>query len=241
MKLLATLRALRSAFVAERPRPFDRGDRAVARAAAHIGSPDVFLDGTAGPYRVLVTVRPPYAVPGVADVEILTTSSDVKEVRIVPLPLSGPGAQFAPGARRRGALGRRSAPLRRPSLDDDRGRVAGPGRHRRRPRRGHALGAGPDAAAGDARHDARGSRPALRVDAPALRRLHRHHLGHGARGEARRRRNARRRRAPPRPHRGGRRRCASPSPPCSSATGGGRRKRRATRGTSTSRCRRRRR
>jgi hypothetical protein len=65
-------------------------------AAAHIGSPDVFLDGQAGPYRVLVTVRPPYAVPGVADVEILTTSSDVKEVRIVPLPLSGDGAQFAP-------------------------------------------------------------------------------------------------------------------------------------------------
>jgi hypothetical protein len=64
--------------------------------AAHIGSPDVFVDGAAGPYRILVTVRPPYAVPGVADVEILTTSSDVKEVRIVPLPLSGEGAQFAP-------------------------------------------------------------------------------------------------------------------------------------------------
>src|SRR5688572_11422539 len=44
-------------------------------AAAHVGSPDVFLDGQAGPYRVLVTVRPPYAVPGIADVEILTTSS----------------------------------------------------------------------------------------------------------------------------------------------------------------------
>ena len=26
-------------------------------AAAHIGSPDVFLDGRAGPYRLLVTVR----------------------------------------------------------------------------------------------------------------------------------------------------------------------------------------
>jgi hypothetical protein len=65
-------------------------------ADAHVGSPDVFVDGQAGPYRVLITVRPPYAVPGVADVEILTTSSDVKGVRIVPLPLSGPGAQFAP-------------------------------------------------------------------------------------------------------------------------------------------------
>jgi hypothetical protein len=66
------------------------------RAGAHVGSPDVFLDGQAGPYRVLVTVRPPYAVPGVADVEVLTTSPDVSAVRIVPLPLTGPGAQFAP-------------------------------------------------------------------------------------------------------------------------------------------------
>jgi hypothetical protein len=65
-------------------------------AAAHIGSPDVFLDGQAGPYRVLVTVRPPYAVPGVADVEIIVTSGEVTSVRIVPLPLTGPGAQFAP-------------------------------------------------------------------------------------------------------------------------------------------------
>jgi hypothetical protein len=69
-----------------------------AHASAHVGSPDVFLDGQAGPYRVLVTVRPPYAVPGVADVEVLTTSSDVTEVRIVPLPLTGPGATFAPVA-----------------------------------------------------------------------------------------------------------------------------------------------
>ena len=66
------------------------------RAAAHIGSPDVFVDGQAGPYRVLVTIRPPHAIPGVADVEVLTTSDDVDEVHIVPLPLTGPGAEFAP-------------------------------------------------------------------------------------------------------------------------------------------------
>jgi hypothetical protein len=65
-------------------------------AAAHIGSPDVFLDGQAGPYRLFITVRPPRAIPGVADVEILTSASDVREIRIVPLPLTGPGAQFAP-------------------------------------------------------------------------------------------------------------------------------------------------
>jgi hypothetical protein len=65
-------------------------------ALAHVGSPDVFLDGQAGAYRVFVTVRPPHAVPGIADVEVLTTSSDVNDVRIVPLPLTGPGAQFEP-------------------------------------------------------------------------------------------------------------------------------------------------
>ena len=45
-------------------------------------------------------MRPPYAIPGVADVEVLTTSDDVRDVRIVPLPLTGPGAQFAPVADR---------------------------------------------------------------------------------------------------------------------------------------------
>jgi hypothetical protein len=67
-----------------------------ARVTAHIGSPTVFLDGMAGPYRLLITVKPPYAIPGVAEVEVLATGDDVSELRIVPLPLTGPGAQFAP-------------------------------------------------------------------------------------------------------------------------------------------------
>ena len=65
-------------------------------ARAHVGSPDVFLEGLAGPYRLLVTVRPPQVIPGIADVEVLATSDDVREVRIVPLPLAGDGAKFAP-------------------------------------------------------------------------------------------------------------------------------------------------
>lgn len=69
-------------------------------ASAHVGSPDVFLEGMAGSYRLLVTVRPPKAIPGVADVEVLTTSDDVRDVHIVPLPLAGAGAQFAPVADR---------------------------------------------------------------------------------------------------------------------------------------------
>ena len=65
-------------------------------AHAHVGSPDVFLEAHAGPYRLFVTVRPPHAIPGVADVDVLTTGDDVRDVHIVPLPLTGDGAKFAP-------------------------------------------------------------------------------------------------------------------------------------------------
>jgi hypothetical protein len=70
---------------------------AVSSAAfAHVGSPDVFYEGNAGPYHLLVAVRPPAVIPGVAEVEVRSTSPDVKEVRVVPLRLTGPGAKFAP-------------------------------------------------------------------------------------------------------------------------------------------------
>lgn len=67
-----------------------------ANVSAHVGSPDVFLEGLAGPYRIFVTVRPPIAIPGVADVEVLATTEDLRDVHIVPLPLTGQGAKFAP-------------------------------------------------------------------------------------------------------------------------------------------------
>jgi hypothetical protein len=67
-------------------------------AGAHVGTSDVFLDAHAGPYRLFVTVRAPRVIPGVAGVEILTTASDIREIRVVPMPLTGPGARFAPVA-----------------------------------------------------------------------------------------------------------------------------------------------
>lgn len=63
---------------------------------AHVGSPDVFYEGEAGPYRLLITIRPPQVIPGVAAVEIRSTSPEVRQVRIVPLPMTGPGAKLAP-------------------------------------------------------------------------------------------------------------------------------------------------
>ena len=69
---------------------------AAAIAFAHVGSPDIFLEGSAGPYPVFVTVRPPSVIPGVAEIEIRCASSDVSEIRITPTPMTGPAARFAP-------------------------------------------------------------------------------------------------------------------------------------------------
>ncbi len=38
--------------------------------SAHVGSPDVYLEGKAGPYNMTVVVRPPAIVPGIAEVEV---------------------------------------------------------------------------------------------------------------------------------------------------------------------------
>jgi hypothetical protein len=63
---------------------------------AHVGSPDVFYEGEAGPYHLLVTIRPPQVIPGVAQIEIRSSTPDVRQVRVVPLRLTGPGAKLAP-------------------------------------------------------------------------------------------------------------------------------------------------
>ncbi len=64
--------------------------------SAHVGSPDVFLEGNAGPYKLFVTVRVPQVIPGVAQIEIRSESNAVSEIRIAPMQLTGPGSQFAP-------------------------------------------------------------------------------------------------------------------------------------------------
>jgi hypothetical protein len=62
---------------------------------AHVGSPDVFFQGSAGPYRLLVTIRPPAVVPGVAEVEIRSLSPELRRIHILPLRLT-PELQFSP-------------------------------------------------------------------------------------------------------------------------------------------------
>ena len=67
-----------------------------ACAYAHVGSPDVFLEGSAGPYPMYVTIRPPSVIPGVAEIEIRCASQDIRAIHVTPTPLTGAAAKFAP-------------------------------------------------------------------------------------------------------------------------------------------------
>jgi hypothetical protein len=69
---------------------------AIAPTQAHVGSPDVFFEGNAGPYRVFVTVRVPPVIPGVAEIQIRSESGDARAIRVVPMRLAGPGSNFPP-------------------------------------------------------------------------------------------------------------------------------------------------
>jgi hypothetical protein len=64
--------------------------------AAHVGSPDIYYDGHAGPYHLLVTIRPPAVIPGVAEIQIRSLSSDVQQIEILPLRMVGLAAKLAP-------------------------------------------------------------------------------------------------------------------------------------------------
>lgn len=69
-----------------------------AVAFAHVGSPDVYYEGNAGPYHLLVTIRPPAVVPGVAQIEVrdLNSGSEISEIEILPLTVGGAGESLAP-------------------------------------------------------------------------------------------------------------------------------------------------
>src|ERR1700739_3580274 len=63
---------------------------------AHVGSPDVFYEGNAGPYRLFTTVRVPQVIPGVAEIQIRSESGDIRAIRVVPMRLSGPASNLPP-------------------------------------------------------------------------------------------------------------------------------------------------
>jgi hypothetical protein len=67
-----------------------------SRCSAHVGSPDVFYEGRAGPYRLFVTVRTPPMIPGIAQIEVRALDGNVTDIRIVPLRAVGEGSEYAP-------------------------------------------------------------------------------------------------------------------------------------------------
>ncbi len=72
-------------------------------AWAHVGSPDIYAEGEAGGYRLLVTVRPPQVIPGVAEIEVRAVgagsdSAVISGIQIAPIPLTGEASLHPPVA-----------------------------------------------------------------------------------------------------------------------------------------------
>ncbi|HTI90089.1 MAG TPA: hypothetical protein VL727_05840, partial [Puia sp.] len=66
-------------------------------ALAHVGSPDVALEGNAGPYRLLVSVRPPDVIPGTALVTVFMQNGSASVVSAQPIYFYS-GSKGAPSA-----------------------------------------------------------------------------------------------------------------------------------------------
>ncbi len=63
---------------------------------AHVGSPDVYFEGEAGPYHLYVSVIVPQVIPGIAEIQVRSSSKDVEKIEIVPMRLTGAGSNFPP-------------------------------------------------------------------------------------------------------------------------------------------------
>lgn len=58
---------------------------AAVPAFAHVGSPNVFFEGNAGPHPVRVVIRPPNALPGIAQIDVRIADADVTAVSVQPV------------------------------------------------------------------------------------------------------------------------------------------------------------
>jgi hypothetical protein len=65
-------------------------------AYAHVGSPDVYAEGQAGPYKLSVVIRPPLVIPGVADIEVRAQTSGTERITVTPVPLTGEASKHPP-------------------------------------------------------------------------------------------------------------------------------------------------
>ena len=53
--------------------------------SAHVGSPNVVVEGKAGPYTVRVFVRPPTVVPGVAEINVRVLEGHADSITVLPV------------------------------------------------------------------------------------------------------------------------------------------------------------
>jgi hypothetical protein len=69
-----------------------------APARAHVGSPDVYAEGEAGPYKLSIVIRPPVVIPGVADIEVRAQTAGIERITVTPIPLTGEASRHPPTA-----------------------------------------------------------------------------------------------------------------------------------------------
>jgi hypothetical protein len=65
-------------------------------ARAHVGSPDVYVEGGAGPYKLFVVIRPPLVIPGVAEIQVRANTPGVDSITITPMLLTGEASKHPP-------------------------------------------------------------------------------------------------------------------------------------------------
>lgn len=65
-------------------------------AHAHVGSPDVYAQGDAGPYKLFVVVRPPLVIPGVAEIQVRAETPGVESITAAPMLLTGEASKHPP-------------------------------------------------------------------------------------------------------------------------------------------------
>jgi hypothetical protein len=65
-------------------------------ASAHVGSPDVYAEGEAGPYKLFVVIRPPLVIPGVAQIEVRSSTPGIDNITITPMLLTGDASKHPP-------------------------------------------------------------------------------------------------------------------------------------------------
>jgi hypothetical protein len=65
-------------------------------AQAHVGTSDVYLEGNAGPYKLLVTVKTPGVIPGIAEIEVRSATPGIRLLKVAPMRLTGEGAKYPP-------------------------------------------------------------------------------------------------------------------------------------------------